>query len=98
VKKATLELDLEQVQEVDGFILKEYIPLGQRVEGYRIECWVDGKWVEVFSGKRIGYQRIILEGKVSGKTFPATRRVRLIVDQATACPLISTFKVIGSMP
>ena len=99
VTNAVIEINLGTVQEVDGFILQEYIPLGQRVDGYSIECFVDGKWEEVFSGKKIGYKRIILEGRASAKDirFPATDQVRLKITNALACPLISSFKVIGSM-
>ncbi len=99
VKDATIEIDLGSVQEIDGFIVQEYIPLGQRVDGYTIECRVDGKWVEVFSGKKIGYKRIILEGRASAADvqFPATDGVRLKIRQALACPLISTFQVVGDM-
>jgi alpha-L-fucosidase len=98
VTNATLVLDLGQVREIDGFILQEYIPLGQRVDGYSLECRVDGEWREVFSGKKIGYKRIILEGWASAKdkAFPATDRVRLKINQALACPLISTFQVIAA--
>jgi alpha-L-fucosidase len=62
VTTATLEVHLPKPSKIGGFILQEYIPLGQRVEGYAIECRVNGQWKEVFSGKTIGYKRIILEG------------------------------------
>jgi len=99
VRSAVIEVDLGSNQDVGGFIIQEYIPLGQRVDGYSIECLVDGEWLEVFSGTKIGYKRILLEGRISAKdkTFPATDRVRLKVTDALACPLINTFKVIGSV-
>ena len=99
VKTSIIEVDLGDVQEVDGFILQEYIPLGQRVEAYSIECMVDGQWTEIFSGKKIGYKRIILEGYATAAkmSFPATNKVRLNIKSALACPLISTFKVVGEM-
>lgn len=52
VTDATIELDLGATRKIDGFILQEYIPLGQRVDGYTIECRVNGKWTEVFPGKK----------------------------------------------
>jgi alpha-L-fucosidase len=99
VRNAIIEVDLGSVQEIDGFIIQEYIPLGQRIDGYTIECRIDGKWMEVFSGKHIGYKRIILEGRASAKDieFPATDGVRLNVENAMASPLISTFQIVGSM-
>lgn len=97
VKSATIAVNLGSVQEIDGFIIQEYIPLGQRVDGYSIECRVDGKWKEVFRGQKIGYKRIILEGRVSASDieFPATDGVRIKIENAIACPLINTFSIIG---
>lgn len=97
VDQATIEVDLGKVQEVDGFILQEYIPLGQRIESYAIDCMVDGEWIEVFADKRIGYKRIILEGHKTAKDikFPATDKVRLRIKSAFACPLVSTFQIVG---
>lgn len=98
-RESVIEVNLAKVQKIDGFIVQEYIPLGQRVEGYTIECRVDGKWVEVIAGKTIGYKRIILGGRSSAAKvkFPETDGVRLKITKAHACPLISTFKVIGPM-
>ena len=98
-ESAIIEIDLGKTQEIEGVIIQEYIPLGQRVDGYIIECKVDGEWKEIVSGKKIGYKRIILEGRASAKDidFPATNAVRLKIDNALACPLISTFQVIGEI-
>jgi len=97
VKDATIELTLDKMRKIDGFILQEYIPLGQRVNGYTIECRTGGKWVEVFVGKRIGYKRIILAGAASAKSvkFPDADAVRLKIKNAAACPLINNFQVIS---
>ena len=99
IRNAVIEVDLGSVKEIDGFIIQEYIPLGQRIDAYTIECRVDGSWIEVFSGKLIGYKRIILEGRASALDikFPAADGVRLKVENALASPLISTFQVVGSM-
>lgn len=98
-KSATLEINLGEVKEIEGVILQEYIALGQRVDGYTIECRVDGEWKEITSGKKIGYKRIILEGRVAAKDikFPACDAVRLNINNALECPLISTFQVIGEI-
>jgi len=97
VKTAILEVDLGEPQEIEGVVLQEYIPLGQRVSAYSIECWQNGEWVEVYSGKTIGYKKIVLEGKGDAKKvkFPKTSRIRLNIKAALACPLINTFSVIG---
>lgn len=97
ISSAVIELDLGTEQEIEGFIIQEFIPFGQRVDGYTIECRVDGKWKKVFSGSKIGYKRIILEGRASAVDikFPASDGVRLIIENALACPLINTFSIIG---
>ncbi len=97
VTTATIEIDLGGVREIDGFILQEYIPLGQRVDGYTIECRVNGAWTPVFGGKKIGYKRIILEGRSSArdKQFPAADAVRIRIDKALASPLINNIQIIG---
>jgi alpha-L-fucosidase len=60
---AVIEVKLPENQKIGGIMIQEYIPLGQRVDGYAIDCRVNGKWEEVFTGKKIGYKRIILEGR-----------------------------------
>ncbi len=84
-----LQLTFPKKQNLAGFTLQEYITLGQRVDSYAIDCWVDGQWQEIVKAKRIGYKRIHLID-----SLPATNRVRLRILSAQACPLISTFHVI----
>ena len=97
VTTATLEVEFGKVRQPAGFIIQEFIPLGQRVDGYTIECRVDGKWQPVISGRKIGYKRIILAGRASAAKLklPACDAVRLKIDKALACPLINNFQVIG---
>jgi alpha-L-fucosidase len=100
VTTAVVEVELGKVQQPAGFIIQEYIPLGQRVDGYTIECRVDGNWQTVFSGKKIGYKRIIFAGRSSAKDLklPPCDAVRLRIDDALACPLINNFQIIGTEP
>ena len=96
-RDVVLEFILDKPSKIDGFILQEYIPLGQRVEEYSIECMVNGEWEEVFSGKHIGYKRIILSGEANCKdiTFPKTDKIRLKMNDALASPLINNFQIIS---
>lgn len=97
VTTATIEIELGKPQKIDGFIVQEYIPLGQRVEEYKIECRVDGKWIPAFSGRKIGYKRIILAGRESARDiqFPIADAVRLVILKAGSSPLINNFQVIS---
>ncbi|MBN8460041.1 MAG: alpha-L-fucosidase [Verrucomicrobia bacterium] len=94
---AVIELDLGGTRKIDGFILQEYIPLGQRVNGYTIECRANGKWEPAFAGKTIGYKRIILAGRGSAAEtkFPDADAVRLRITNSLAPPLINNIHVIS---
>ena len=95
---AAIVIDWGKVKPVEGFIIQEPITLGQRVEAYALDCRVDGQWQEVFTGKTIGYKRIILAGRASAadKKFPPCEAVRLRIEKALAAPLISNLQVIGA--
>ncbi len=99
VTNATIEIELGEPHLIDGFILQEYIPLGQRVEAYSIECRLEGKWTTVFTGQKIGYKRIILAGRVSARdiVFPRADAVRFKILKAGASPLINNFQVVGRL-
>jgi alpha-L-fucosidase len=84
-RASTLELDLGAEKPFDVVLIREYIPLGQRVESFAVEAWQDGQWTQVGSGTTIGNKRLLRLPQVR------TRRVRLIIRKARACPTISTF-------
>ena len=63
--------------------LREYLPLGQRVEAFAVDVWRDGKWTEFGTGTSIGNCRLL-------RQHPATTsKVRLRILKAAACPAIS---------
>lgn len=84
-----LEVDLGQPLDIDGVIIQEYIPLGQRIAAHRIEFLDGSEWREVTSGTTVGYKRI------HWKKFKA-QRVRLVITRSRACPLINSFQIIQS--
>lgn len=63
--------------------LREYLPLGQRVEAFALEQWADGRWVQFTQGTSIGNRRL-LRGD-----FITTDRVRLRILHAPVCPALS---------
>jgi alpha-L-fucosidase len=67
--------------------LREYLPLGQRVDAFAIDAWIDGGWREVIAAQAIGHRRLL--------AFPsvATNRVRLRITAAQACPALSEFSL-----
>ena len=65
--------------------LREYLPLGQRIEAFILEQWNNGQWVEFGKGTSIGNCRLIRGTPVT------TTKVRLRITQAPVCPALSEF-------
>ncbi|MBE3123479.1 MAG: discoidin domain-containing protein, partial [Planctomycetes bacterium] len=84
VTTAALEVDLGRPVTFNRAVIQEYVRLGQRVMAFAFDAWDGGAWREVSRGQTIGYKRIL--------RFPAVTapRVRLRIEQARACPTIST--------
>src|SRR5258707_4162879 len=81
----TPELVLEFKHEITFNVvrLREYLPLGQRVEAFAVDVWGDGKWTEFGSGTSIGNCRLLREQPAT------TSKLRLRILKAGACPAIS---------
>ena len=63
--------------------IKEYIPLGQRVNAFALDYQKDGNWVEFASGTSIGYQSLLRTPDITSDA------IRLRITDASACPAIS---------
>ena len=79
----SLELDLGREVAIDVVRLREHLPLGQRLEGVAIDAWRDGAWSEVARATSVGACRLLRFSPVT------TRRVRLRVTDASACPALT---------
>ncbi|MCL4218634.1 MAG: discoidin domain-containing protein, partial [Candidatus Hydrogenedentes bacterium] len=87
VTTATLEVDLGAPVSFNRLMMQEAIALGQRIEAYHVEVYVDGAWQEIVSGTTIGHKRLERIEPI------AASKVRFVVDQALACPAITQFGV-----
>lgn len=67
--------------------LREYLPLGQRVEAFAIDKWENGKWVEFAAATSIGNSRLLRTERMS------TTKVRLRITRSAALPAIADFGV-----
>jgi len=85
-KAGHLELTFRSSVTLNTILLQEYIALGQRVEKFSIEAWINNEWKNVANGTTIGYKRILRFPEVQ------TQKVRVKIEQARACPLISTIQ------
>lgn len=81
------EITLAQVSTFDVLRLREYTQLGQRIESFALDAWVDGEWREVAAATTVGNQRLL--------RFPAvtTDKVRLRVTGSLAVPCLSEFRL-----
>lgn len=86
VHQASLEMELKGPQTFDIISLQEYIPLGQRIEGYNIQIWEGNAWKTVYEGKSIGAKKLAkLDQPVT------TNKVKLNITQSPVCITLSEF-------
>jgi len=75
-------LDLGRPVTFNVVRVREYLPLGQRVEAFELDA-DHGQWEPVASATSIGNQRLLRTAPVT------TSKVRLRITKAAACPAIS---------
>ena len=81
---AAITVKLGKVCDVTHVVIKEHIPMSQRVESYIIEAQLsDGTWTEVAKGTTIGYKKIEKFDAV------ATDAVRIRITDSRVCPVLS---------
>ena len=90
ITRASLALDLGKETDVDAVVLQENIALGQRVRRFSIEVWNGSAYVAVAHQTTIGYKRLV-------RFAPQrTSRIRIVIEDAKACPAISTLEIFNS--
>ena len=65
--------------------LREYLPLGQRIEGFALDQWKDGAWSQFAEGTSIGNHRLVRGPSVTAQ------KIRLRITRAPVCPALSEF-------
>jgi alpha-L-fucosidase len=75
-------LDLGKPVTFNVVRVREYLPLGQRVEAFELDA-DQGKWEPFAAATSIGNQRLLRTAPVT------TSKVRLRITQGAACPAIS---------
>lgn len=80
----TLTIHLPEAKEVSHVVIKEHIPMSQRVEAYAIDVKeADGNYREIAHGTTIGYQKIERFAPVT------TDEVRIRITDSRVCPVLS---------
>jgi alpha-L-fucosidase len=80
-----LVLDLGKPKTFNVVSLREYLPLGQRIEAFALDQWQNGQWTEFAKGTSIGNHRLVRGDYVT------TTKVRLRITQAPVCPALAEF-------
>ncbi|MBV9468497.1 MAG: alpha-L-fucosidase, partial [Abitibacteriaceae bacterium] len=78
-----LTLDLKHPVTFNVVRLREFLPLGQRIESFALDAWNNGNWEEFASGTSVGNQRLVQTHKIT------TTKVRLRITGSPVCPAIS---------
>ena len=94
----TLYIGIPDAKAFDIIMLQEYIPLGQRVAAFHVDCWQpcrkDGSWqlgwVTIAEGTTIGYKRLL---RIPTATSP---RLRIVFDSVLAAPVINRIALFNS--
>ena len=82
--QVTLTVTFENAKKVSHVVIKEHIPMSQRIEAFAIEVRdTDGHYREVVSGTTVGYKKI-------AKFDPIfTDEVRIKITDSRVCPVLS---------
>ena len=78
-----LTIDLRRERTFNVVRLREYLPLGQRVEAFALDIWKDNEWQEFARGTSIGNCKLVRAKPVT------TTKLRLRITKAPVCPAIS---------
>ena len=80
-----LVLDLGKPVTLNVARVREYLPLGQRIDAIAVDTWDGSQWQPFAAATSVGNQRLLRGKNVT------TSKVRLRVTKAAACPAISEF-------
>jgi len=89
---ARLIIEMKRPVTFDRARLQEMITTGQRIERFRLDAEVEGRWREIARGTTIGYQRLL--------RFPAVtaKRVRLAILESRDSPTLRSFGLFKASP
>lgn len=87
--EAVITLALDGKKTFNRIMLMEYIPLGQRIAEFHVDVLSeDGEWVEIAKETTIGYKRIVPIETIT------TDSVRIVIDNAYACPVLNKISLL----
>jgi alpha-L-fucosidase len=87
VTNAELILEFKRPVTFSVVRLREYVPLGQRIEAFALDTWQTDCWVEFARPTSIGNCRLVRNRALT------TDRIRLRILRSASCPAISEIAV-----
>ena len=84
VKRAELIFDFPEATTFRRLLLQEYIPVGQNVEAFYLDHYINGKWLPIEVDEpttTIGYKRLLRFAPVNAEKL----RIRFRVTKGTLC-------------
>jgi alpha-L-fucosidase len=81
VNTGEIIVQLKGKKTFNVILLRENIKLGQRVDDWAVDAWIDGKWKEYAKGSAIGSSRMIRGDYISTDKI----RVRILKSAASIC-------------
>jgi alpha-L-fucosidase len=82
-----ITIDFGHVTTFNLIRLREFLPLGQRVEAFALDEWLENGWRQFSSGTSIGNCRLVKSERIT------TTKVRLRITAAAAVPAIAEIGV-----
>lgn len=79
VTEASLEIEWDKATTFNRFLMKEFIPLGQRITSFQLSIWENDAWKKIGEGTTVGYQRIL--------RLPDQETTKIKIDIAAKAPI-----------
>ncbi len=92
VTQPELIVDLGQPATFNVVRLREYLPLGQRIESFALDQWHADQWMEFARGSSIGNCRLVRGEEVTAS------KVRLRITKSAACVALSELSLFREEP
>lgn len=90
VISASVELKFDQPVTFNRLLLREYIPLGQRVKKFRVDALTGENWQLLAEETTIGNKRILRLPTVTATA------VRVTIEDSKACPVLSCLQLFNA--
>lgn len=86
-EEAVIKIQWQSEQCFNMVELQEHLPLGQRIEAFTLEVFLNNQWHVVYQGTVVGYRKICCFESVR------SAKLRVTIDQSRWCPTLSYISV-----